>query len=180
MTSRIPIAAILLCSSLGLIFASPVSAQHGHDGAHDGPAMNFHRINPRLGTGGHFTDDGVSALAEQGVTLVIDLRDKPPEGQEQRLAAAGIRWISVPVVWADPQHEDFEAFRRHMAENKDENILVQCQGNYRASAMTYLYRVTTERVPESEASADLNAIWTPEGTWRDFMDEVLDSEGPGS
>ena len=178
MTFRNLMALIMQSLSLALSFAAPVVAQHEQDGVHQGLAMNFHRINPRLATGGHFTGEGVSALAQQGVSLVIDLRDKPPEGQEQRLAAAGIRWINVPVVWTEPRQEDFEAFRRLMIENKDESILVQCQANYRASAMTYLYRVITEGVPEPEASEDLNAIWTPEGTWQEFIDEVLDSKGP--
>ena len=178
MNSRIPMTLITLSLALGLSVASPVGAQHEHDGAHHGPAMNFHRINPRLATSGHFTEDGVSVIAKQGVSLVIDLRDEPPTGQEQRLAAAGIRWINVPVVWAEPRHTDFEAFKRVMAEHKGESILVQCQANYRASAMTYLYRVTAEVVPELEARKDLNAIWTPEGTWQAFIDEILDSEGP--
>ena len=178
MTYRIPMFSIILVLSLGLSFAIPAGAQHEHDGAHGGPAMNFHRINPRLATGGHFTEDGVSVLAKQGVSLVIDLRDKPPAGQEDRLTSAGIRWVNVPVVWAEPRHEDFEAFRRLMTENKEESILVQCQANYRASAMTYLYRVTTDGVSEAEASEDLHAIWTPEGTWQAFIEEVLTSEGP--
>ena len=42
--------------------------------AHDGPAMNFHRISSQLATGGHFVGDGVSALKEQGVTIVIEVQ----------------------------------------------------------------------------------------------------------
>jgi len=175
MTSRISLPVQVLILSLGTSFGNPVAAQDDHDMAHTGPAMNFLRVSPRLATGGHFTDEGIPALAEQGVSLVIDLRDQPPEDQEKRLAAAGIRWISVPVVWKAPRGEDFEAFSRFMSENEDANIFVQCQGNYRASAMTYLYRVTKEGVPEPEARKDLNAIWTPEGTWGAYVDEILES-----
>lgn len=171
--TSIPLLAGLL--SLGLSFASPADAQHDPDSAHQGPAMNFHRIDQRLATGGHFAGAGVNELAKQGVSLVIDLRDKPPAGQEKLLAAVGIRWINVPVVWAEPKLKDFEVFRELMAANEDESILVQCQANYRASAMTYLYRVTEGGVPEAEARKDLNLIWVPEGTWQAFIDEVLDS-----
>jgi protein tyrosine phosphatase (PTP) superfamily phosphohydrolase (DUF442 family) len=143
--------------------------------AHDGPAMNFLRISPNLATGGHFNHEGVAALAEQGVSLVIDLRDRPPEDQEERLAEAGIRWVNVPVVWKAPQQEDFEAFSRLMSDNEGESILVQCQANYRASAMTYLYRVTQAGVPEPEARKDLNAVWTPEGTWQEYIEAILDA-----
>ena len=161
--------------SLGLISAGLVACQEEHGMAHEGPAMNFHRVDAELATGGHFVDEGIAELAQEGVTLVVDLRDEPPEDLEERLAAAGIRWVNVPVVWRSPQREDFEAFSRVMAENEDENVLVQCQGNYRASAMTYLYRVRDQGVPEAEARKDLNAIWEPEGTWAEYIDDILES-----
>ena len=142
--------------------------------------MNFHRIDPQLATGGHFVNAGATELAKQGVTLVIDLRDEPPADAQQRLEAAGIRWINVPVVWREPKREDFEDFSRLMAANEGESILVQCQANYRASAMTYLYRVTKQRASEPEARKDLNAIWTPEGTWQMYIDEILEPTGSTS
>ena len=148
-------------------------AEERDDMAHSGPAMNFHRVSPRLATGGHFTDGGISAIEEQGVSLVIDLRDKPPKDQKQRLAAAGIRYINVPVVWKAPTTEDFVDFARHMSENDGEHVFVQCQANYRASAMTYAYRVAKEGVPEAEARKDLEAIWTPEGTWEAYIGGIL-------
>lgn len=175
MTFRIALPVLILILALAIGWAIPVAAQDHGDTPHAGPAMNFLRVSPQLATGGHFTDDGIAALAEQGVSVVIDLRDQPPEGQKERLAAAGIRWINVPVVWKAPRHEDFEEFSRFMSENEGENILVQCQANYRASAMAYLYRVTKGGVPEAEARNDLNAIWTPEGTWETYIDEVLES-----
>ena len=58
----------------GLLFASLAFAQDGPGMAHDGPAMNFHRIGSQLAAGGHFVGDGVSALKEQGVTIVVDVQ----------------------------------------------------------------------------------------------------------
>lgn len=140
--------------------------------AHAGAAMNFHRINERLATSGHFVDDGATAIQAQGVKVVIDLRDKPPAGQKERLAALGMEWINVPVVWDSPQVEDFEKFRLAMQEHQDANVLVQCQANYRASAMTYLYRVLEDEIAEDVAMADVSAIWEPEGTWLEFINAV--------
>ena len=152
----------------GLLVAGVGQAQH------DGPAMNFHRIDDRLATGGHLTDGGLQALKEQGVEVVIDLRDEPPEGQQQRLAEAGIEWINVPVVWASPREEDFEKFKAAMDANREGSVLVQCQANYRASAMTYLYRVLVEGVPEAEARKAMNVIWEPSGAWREYIDGLLE------
>jgi protein tyrosine phosphatase (PTP) superfamily phosphohydrolase (DUF442 family) len=140
---------------------------------HDGPAMNFHRIDDRLATGGHFTDNGIEALVAQGVEVVVDLRDRPPEGQKERLAEHGIEWINVPVVWESPEASDFDRFREVMATYGGDSVLVQCQANYRASAMTYLYRVLDGGVPEAEAREDMNAVWEPSGTWATYIDAIL-------
>lgn len=177
MSRRALIALIAGFLSLFVGFAKPVEAQSDEDAMHQGPSMNFHRINPTLATGGHLVDAGAAQLAEQGVTLVIDLRDKPPADEQQQLEKAGIQWVNVPVVWKDPRKGDFEEFARLMAANKDENILVQCQANYRASAFTYLYRVTRQGVPEVEAREDLNVIWAPEGAWQKFVEGILDGDG---
>ena len=167
-SARPLIATLLACS----LISSAALAQMHHD-PHGGPVMNYHAVNDDLLTGGHFVDDGMEELAEQGVTVVIDLRDEPPRGQKKKLAKHGIEWINVPVVWRDPQPEDYEAFAKAMAEHEGETVLVQCQGNYRASAFAYLYRVKEQGVAEEDAAKDLNAIWEPEGTWERYMDGVL-------
>jgi protein tyrosine phosphatase (PTP) superfamily phosphohydrolase (DUF442 family) len=158
-------------SLMSLSLATAVAQMHGDD-VHAGPTMNYHKIDERLSTGGHFVDGGLASVHEMGIEVVIDLRDKPPAGQQEKLAALGIEWIHVPVVWKNPRPLDFERFSEAMSTHKDKKVLVQCQANYRASAMTYLYRVTVEQVPESLAERDLHAVWTPDGRWRDYIDSI--------
>ena len=152
------------------MLSGPALAQHGD--AHAGPTMNYYRVDASLATGGHLTDGGLEALVADGVTVVIDLRDKPPEGYGERLAAEGIEWISVPVAWRSPEVGDFEAFREAMKQHDGAYVLVQCQANYRASAFTYMYRTFEADVPEAEARKAMNVIWEPEDTWAEFIDEV--------
>lgn len=142
--------------------------------AHSGPVMNYHRIDDRLATGGHLVGDGLANLKEQGVAVVIDLRDEPPSGQKEKYAAQGIEWINIPVVWRDPKSADFEKFRTAMSAHEDDHVLVQCAANYRASAMTYLYRVVAGGVPEDEASNDVLEVWDPgeNKVWRRFIEDV--------
>ncbi len=145
------------------------------DDAHAGPVMNYHRIDDRLLTGGHLLEDGPAVLASEGVKVVIDLRDNSPDGEKQRYAEYGIEWTNVPVVWSDPKAEDFDKFRKVMASHAGEHVMVQCAANYRASAMTYLYRVLEDDVPEPEARKGITAIWDPDEyeTWREFIDEMI-------
>ena len=101
-----------LAAMLLLAFSNQggVLAQMHGDDAHAGPAMNFHRVDERLATGGHFVNEGLADLHAQGVRVVIDLRDEPPKDQKETVEKLGIKWINVPVVWESPQRADFERF----------------------------------------------------------------------
>ena len=157
-----------------LIMLSGYSADAQMNSEHSGPVMNYHRVNDRLVTGGHLLDGGTAALKEQGVKIVIDLRDEPPSGEKARLAEQGIEWINIPVEWSDPRAADFERFSDAMREHQQDHVLVQCAANYRASAMTYLYRVVVENVPEDEAEEDLLAVWDPSenDTWSEYISDI--------
>ena len=163
---------LALCFLMTLL--APVAHGEASPDHHEGPAMNFHAINDRLSTGGHFTENGLETVAGQGVTVVIDLRPAPPEGQKQRLAERGIKWINIPVEWQQPTVADFEEFTAAMQDSAGKKVFVQCQANYRASTMTYLYRVKVEGVAEPEARKDLEAAWQPNDTWGAFIRTVLE------
>ena len=170
--SRLNASVILVVT---LVFASCQHNESGNVDPHAGPTMNHHEVNNRLATGGHFVDGGLAAVKEKGVQVVIDLRDEPPAGQKAKLAKLGIEWINVPVKWKAPKQQDFDRFAIAMAEHKNDNVLVQCAANYRASSMTYLYRVAVEKVPEKVAAEDLLAVWEPNEQWREYMDEIIAS-----
>jgi protein tyrosine phosphatase (PTP) superfamily phosphohydrolase (DUF442 family) len=162
----------LLCLTVS---TGELSAADNH-GEHSGPVMNYHRIDDRLVTGGHLVDDGLAELKAQGVTVVIDLRDQPPKGQKKKLAEQGIEWINIPIEWDDPETVDFERFSEAMEAHQDDHVLVQCAANYRASAMTYLYRVVVEQVDEEAAAKDLYAVWTPSEEnqeWTDYIEGIM-------
>ena len=163
--------AVFTLVSMAVITSGNATDQN--EGEHAGPVMNYHRIDGRLVTGGHFIDDdGMAVLKAEGVTVVIDLRDKPPPDEQQKLAQLGIEWINVPIEWDNPETADFERFSEVMQAHQGDHVLVQCAANYRASAMTYLYRVVVEQVDENQAQSDLYAVWTPSEEnqqWSDYI-----------
>jgi protein tyrosine phosphatase (PTP) superfamily phosphohydrolase (DUF442 family) len=163
---------LVVVGLLALLSSGSAAAQK--DSPHAGPVMNYHRVNDRLVTGGHLLDGGSADLKEQGVKVVIDLRDDSPSGEQERFAEQGIEWINIPVEWQDPKKSDFDRFSETMSKHQGDHVLVQCAGNYRASAMTYLYRVVVEKVPEAEATDDLHAVWDPNenDTWREYINDI--------
>lgn len=163
---------LLFAGSVILIGSGIAGAQM--DSPHSGPVMNYHRVNDRLVTGGHLLEGGQAALKQQGVDVVIDLRDDSPPDEQEQFGEQGIEWINIPVEWRDPKKADFDRFSEAMREHQDDHVLVQCAANYRASAMTYLYRVVVEKVPEDEAAVDLYAVWDPNDndTWREYVNDI--------
>jgi len=173
MLKKMPYASCLFVAGLLVLLGSGFAGAQ-MESPHSGPVMNYHRVNDRLVTGGHLLDGGTAALKGQGVTVVIDLRDDSPSGEKERFAEQGIEWINVPVEWRDPKKADFDRFSETMREHQNDHVLVQCAANYRASAMTYLYRVVVEQVPDDEATEDLHAVWIPDenDTWREYMNDI--------
>lgn len=135
--------------------------------------MNYHRIDESLATGGHFVGDGLDELADAGLQVVIDLRPEDADTRRKRVQERGIEFVHVPVSWEDPQPGDFDRFQKALAERSNKNVLVQCAANYRASAMTYLYRALVEGTPEAQARKDLTEVWSPNKRWRKYIAVVM-------
>lgn len=173
MFNKTPYDYLLMAVSTLVLLSSCIDNQQ-MEAAHSGPVMNYHRVHDQLVTGGHLTDGGTAVLKKQGVEVVIDLRDDSPRGEKARFAEQGIEWINIPVKWRSPEQADFDRFSDTMRKHQGDHVLVQCEANYRASTMTYLYRVLVEGIPEETARKDLNAVWNPgeSDTWSAFIDNV--------
>lgn len=142
---------------------------------------NFHRVSDGLLTAGQIYPTHIPALQSEQVELVINLAvaDAQRNGKEPyAVAAAGISYFNIPVLWTAPNSRDLDLFFAVMDARGGRKTLVHCFANFRASAFTYLYRVMREGVPEAEASKDLYAVWSEakfdeNPAWRQFIDETL-------
>jgi len=142
---------------------------------------NVHRIDDTLVTAGQVTPEQVPLLKEAGISLVVNLATAHEErnGKDGFLVTdQGIGYVQIPVIWDTPTFADLELFFAVMNARQSRATVVHCFANYRASAFTYLYRVTQLGVPEAEARQGLEAIWTEQAwqeypQWRKFVDDAL-------
>jgi len=142
---------------------------------------NVHRIDAGLVSAGQVTVEQIDDLKEAGIGLVINLAVADQERNSEegfKVTEAGITYTQIPVAWDKPTFADLELFFAVMDARADRATLVHCFANFRASAFTYLYRVTRAGVPEAEARKDLAVIWTDKAweeypQWRRFVDEAL-------
>lgn len=101
-----------------------------------------------------------------------DAEDSVPE-EAEILAARDVDYVHIPVAWEHPRTEDFQQFCVAMDRAAGQRTLVHCRVNMRASAFVFLYRVTQLGVDPAAALPPMQRVWTPQGTWREFVNGVL-------
>ena len=87
------------------------------------------------------------------------------------LNAEEVEYIHIPVDFNNPSSKDFEKFVSNIERHQGKKIWVHCAANMRVSAFVYKYRRDVLKLPHNEIVSDMKAIWTPNKTWRAFLEE---------
>src|SRR5690606_815647 len=125
---------------------------------------NFLRLSPRITTSGRLTEGDPARLAAIGVRHVINLAmpDHPemlPDAQGA-MAAAGLRYTSIPVPFDAPEEAHYRAFAAALEADGDP-IHVHCVMNWRVAA--FCYRWSREQgMEEAVARAQMERRWSPD------------------
>ena len=133
-------------------------------------------INEKLITGGHPSKDSFKKLSKKGVAVVINLLPSHQnfiDNEEFLVAANNMDYIYIPVEWDNPKETDFNSFVLAMKKYQEKKIFVHCARNMRVSAFVYLYRVLHNNSPEEKAKESMEKIWKPSGTWKKFIEKIL-------
>lgn len=138
---------------------------------------NFLPIDALWATAGQPTVEQFAAIKAAGYEVIINLGmpDSPRAVPNEAavVAAQGIDYVAIPVVWDAPTAADLAAFFAAMQAHQDKKRFVHCIANMRVSAFTLLYRVLVLGVPVEEARQLLHQIWEPNPIWQQFIDEQL-------
>lgn len=144
---------------------------------------NFLPIDDRWATAGQPTVEQFAAIKAAGYEVIINLGmpDSPRAvlNEAAVVAAQGIDYVAIPVVWEAPTAADLAAFFAAMRANQAKKRFVHCIANMRVSAFTFLYRVLVLREPIDEARQTLHQIWEPNPIWQQFIDEQLAKSSAG-
>jgi protein tyrosine phosphatase (PTP) superfamily phosphohydrolase (DUF442 family) len=139
---------------------------------------NMLSITDNLGTSGQPTSAQLAAIKEAGYEVVINLamgttpRDLPNEADV--VAAQGMEYIHIPVVWDNPTEADLLRFFEVMDATQDKKRFVHCIANMRVSAFLFLYRVLRQGMPLEAARATMAQIWEPNPIWQKFINAALE------
>lgn len=143
------------------------------------PALSV--IDAMLCTSAQPSGEALSRIGETGLQHVINLAlpgsDNAVANEAALLATQGINYVQLPVLWENPRPEQFTLFSQILWAMREDNVLVHCACNMRASAFVFLYRVLHEAVPLHEAALTLHLIWRPTAVWREFITQCLAEQG---
>jgi protein tyrosine phosphatase (PTP) superfamily phosphohydrolase (DUF442 family) len=144
-------------------------------------APNTLAISPRLVTAGQPTRESLAGLRAAGYDAVISLAPgntaDAVADESALLKGQGIEFVHIPIPWEKPESVHLDAMAAAMQRLHGKKVLVHCQMNMRASAMTFLYRVIHEKQDPAAAWADVRKIWMPNGTWKAYVDNELKRGG---
>ena len=105
---------------------------------------NFHQVNDHVYRGAQPTEEGWKSLAQLGVKTIIDLRrqgEHPIEAEGRAAAAAGMRYINVPMQGiAAPSDEQVAKVLQLL--DSSEPVFVHCKlGKDRTGTVIACYRI---------------------------------------
>ncbi len=174
--------AIAAASLLGALSANAFAVEPTDPTLAD--ITNFRQYSATFASSGQPTIDQFSAIAENGFERIVYIAftnntNALPDA-DQVVKGLGMEYMHIPVTWDNPLPSDFYAFADSLRRDTDKKTLLHCQVNARATAFSFLYRVIYEGVDIAEAKADMNTVWQPNETWRDFIVAVLAENGMSS
>jgi uncharacterized protein (TIGR01244 family) len=136
---------------------------------------NWRRLSERITTSGQPTEAQLADIHALGVRHIVNLglhtHDKALPDEAASVSRLGMTYIHIPVDFQNPTDQDFEQFCSSINALKDVPVHVHCIANYRVSAFFYRYRRDVLGMDETQARAEMEAIWHPDGVWAEFVAE---------
>jgi protein tyrosine phosphatase (PTP) superfamily phosphohydrolase (DUF442 family) len=143
--------------------------------------LNYREYSSSFASAGQPSAEQLALVRDEGFERVVYIAfstDGNAIANEDKLVRdLGMEYVHIPVVFSSPTVSDFEIFASVMQRDADKKTLLHCQVNARASAFSFLYRVLYEDAPMAQAKADMNTVWEPNPTWRQFVFDVLAAHG---
>ena len=134
---------------------------------------NWRRLDDRITTSGQPTASQLADIRALGVSHVVNLglhtHEKALPDEAACVSDLGMTYIHIPVVFQAPTDDDFDRFCAAMEQLKEVPMHVHCIANYRVSAFFYRYRRDVLGTGETQARAEMERIWHPEGVWARFV-----------
>jgi protein tyrosine phosphatase (PTP) superfamily phosphohydrolase (DUF442 family) len=144
-------------------------------------ASNYRQYNELLSSSGQPSGEQLQQAAEEGFERIVYLaftdNDTAIEHEDRIVKSLGMDYVHIPIDFQNPTLEDFRTFVGAMEPERPVKTLVHCQVNFRASTVSFLYRVIYLDAPVAKAKTDLDNVWSLNETWFRFLRSTLKRYG---
>jgi tyrosine-protein phosphatase SIW14 len=119
---------------------------------------NLGEVSPTLYRGAQPTREGFRKLADMGIRIVVDLRERKLEVERRQVTKLGMRFVAIPWNCFHPEDTDMARFLRLLLDNRGKKVFVHCQtGDDRTGMMIAAYRMAEEGWTAAEAMNEMEA-----------------------
>ena len=113
-------------------------------------------VTPTLYRGAQPTRQGFQRLAEMGISIVVDLRERGRKGERQLVINLGMRFVAIPWNCFHPKDTDIARFLKLLRDNRGKKVFVHCQtGDDRTGMMIAAYRMAEQGWTAKEAMEEM-------------------------
>lgn len=139
---------------------------------------NHVQVDARLSTSGVITAAVIEEGARKGYAGVINLlpEDNPHAlaGEAGLVRAQGLQYHGIPVDFAAPSADDYQAFERTLdGLGEGQKVYIHCAANMRVSAFVAVYGTRRLGWSTERAAQHIAEVWEPNPVWRAFLDAHL-------
>lgn len=115
-------------------------------------------VTPTLYRGAQPTQRGFQKLAEMGISIVVDLRERGRKGERQQVTKLGMRFVAIPWNCFHPKDIDMARFLKLLRDNRGKKVFVHCQtGDDRTGMMIAAYRMAEQGWTAKEAMKEMES-----------------------
>jgi len=138
-------------------------------------SLNFRRVSDTVTTSGSVGVAELGELRAKGYDVVVNLLPDTSEyaapGEAAIVQGQNLGYVLIPVDFAAPTHDDFDAFAAAMDANAEKKVHIHCAANYRVSAFYSLYAMRKGWWTAEQADAHIRDVWRPEEypVWEAFI-----------
>jgi tyrosine-protein phosphatase SIW14 len=120
---------------------------------------NFARVTHNLYRGAQPSAEGLAALKDLGVEVVVDLRGSASDSERALVNKLGMQYVSIPSHCPFPKDKPWADFLKVMSENRNKKVFVHCRlGDDRTGLAIASYRIADEGWSADEALNEMKAF----------------------
>jgi uncharacterized protein (TIGR01244 family) len=136
-------------------------------------AVNVTRVDAAILCGGATTTEAFPELKKRGFASVINLRREQEPGADipgakTAAAAAGLKYIHIPVDGAKPDPRSADAFLQAVTDTANQPAYIHCASANRVGAMWLIKRVVADGWDVARATEEAKTIGLTSDVLRQF------------